>query len=126
MANQLQSRRRYSQGHKEEGIDGAPKGEETTCAKAPGTCPTWINVKVVRTGRWGATGEHGKEARGSQSDHSKALHSILRSVGPGKDWTLTKQLQLSVRLCPKQTCMSCFSLVAPLLLSPQILIPQVP
>lgn len=33
-------------------IDGASNGEETTHAKAPGTCSIWINVKkVVRTGR---------------------------------------------------------------------------
>lgn len=52
---QWQSRRCYSQGHREEGIGGAPKGEETTHAKVPGTCPIWINVKkVVRTGWWGS------------------------------------------------------------------------
>lgn len=62
MGNQLQSRRCYSQGHKEEG--GAPKGEETTHAKAPGTCLIWINVKkVVRTSQWRAAEEHRKEDR---------------------------------------------------------------
>lgn len=84
---QWQSRRSYSQGQREEGIGGAPKGEETTHAKVPGTCPIWINVKkVVRTGWWIAEGRAWEGRwRGSQGDHRMASHSIPRPMGPGKD-----------------------------------------
>lgn len=85
MDTQWQCRRCYNQGHKKEGIGLSPKGEEATHAKAPGTCPIWINVKkVVRTSRWGAGGKEDGE-KPEPSQEGLAFYSKVNGSRKGLD-----------------------------------------